>query len=298
MPFFGNLGIEGGEVVKTGQHFLSGAVRTAAAALGAAGDDGLVVMAFVAEPPNFAVAGGGDVVGGQCAVFGGVPRFGNLRVKGGEVVFPGDDFFTGTDGTTAAVCAAGDGGLIGMSMLTKPPDFAAAAGRNVLWSEGAIFGGVPLFCQVVIEGGEVVFAGLHFFVAANGAAGAAYAAFYLGAPFMPLLAAPPDETMAAGKKGAGLEVAVFGGVPFFDQRWVEGGEVCLTGDRQMFVAIRTAGACAGACVHGGLPMMAVGAGPPNAAFAAAADGVWRQRQIARAVPLGKKIFALQAMAIF
>ena len=69
MPLARYVGIEGGEVVIPGEHFGVGAVWAAAVPLGAAGDGGLVFMAFVADPPDFFVAGGGDVLGGEAVVF-------------------------------------------------------------------------------------------------------------------------------------------------------------------------------------------------------------------------------------
>lgn len=77
VPLGCDLGIFCSEVVKAGEHSLIGAVRAAAVALGAGGNDGLVFVPFVTDPPDFAVAGGRDVVWGECAVFGGVPFFGD-----------------------------------------------------------------------------------------------------------------------------------------------------------------------------------------------------------------------------
>ena len=77
MPLGCDLGIFCGEVVKAGEHSLIGAVRAAAVALGAGGNDGLVFVPFVADLPDFAVAGGRDVVWGECAILGWVPFFGD-----------------------------------------------------------------------------------------------------------------------------------------------------------------------------------------------------------------------------
>lgn len=106
VPLGCDLGIFCGEVVKAGEHSLIGAVRAAAITLGASGDDGLVFVALRAEPPDFAIAGGRDVVWGECAVFGGVPFFGDGGVLTGEVVFAGNDFLAGADWATAALGAA------------------------------------------------------------------------------------------------------------------------------------------------------------------------------------------------
>lgn len=106
VPLGCDLGIFCGEVVKAGEHSLIGAVRAAAITLGASGDDGLVFVALRAEPPDFAIAGGRDVVWGECAVFGGVPFLCDGGVLAGEVIFAGDDLFAGADWAAAALGAA------------------------------------------------------------------------------------------------------------------------------------------------------------------------------------------------
>ena len=106
VPLGCDLGIFCGEVVKAGEHSLIGAVRAAAITLGASGDDGLVFVALRAEPPDFAVAGGRDVVWGEGTVFGWVPFLCDGGILAGEVVFSGDDLFAGADWATTALGAA------------------------------------------------------------------------------------------------------------------------------------------------------------------------------------------------
>lgn len=106
VPLGCDLGIFCGEVVEAGEHSFIGAVWTAAVALGASGNDGLVFMAFITDPPDFAIAGGRDVVWGECAVLGWVPFFGDGGVLTGEVVLARDDLFAGTDWAAAALGAA------------------------------------------------------------------------------------------------------------------------------------------------------------------------------------------------
>ena len=106
VPLGCDLGIFCGEVVKAGEHPLIGTVWTAAITLSAGGNDGLVFVPFVTDPPDFAVAGGRDVVWGEGAVFGWVPFFCNGGILTGEVVFTGDDLFAGTDRAAAALGAA------------------------------------------------------------------------------------------------------------------------------------------------------------------------------------------------
>ena len=292
------MGIEGGEVVIPGEHFGVGAVWAAAVPLGAAGDGGLVLMAFVADPPDFFVAGGGDVLWGEAAVFLWVPLAGDVWILAGEVVFAGDDLFACADWATAAAAAAGDGCLIGVALGTDPPDFAPTAGDNVGWGEGAVFGWMPLGGELGIEAGEIVLAGLDELIGANGTAGAIDTRFYLCPPFVAVVTLPPHKPMAAGQDIGWGEGSIFGWMPLTSEIWIGCGEVVHAGQRQSSAAIWAACAAAGASVDGGLPIVTVGTGPPDFAFAAVADTVGGEWRVARAVPLGEKILALIAMAIF
>ena len=298
VPLARYVGIEGGEVVIPGEHFGVGAVWAAAVPLGTAGNDGLILVAFVADPPDFLVAGGSDVVWGEGAVFGRVPLTGDVWILAGEVVFAGDDLFACADWATAAAAAAGDGRLISVAFGTDPPDFAPTAGDNVGWGEGAVFGWMPLGGELGIEAGEIVLAGLDELIGANGTAGAVDTRFYLCPPFVAVVTLPPHESMAAGQDIGWGEGGIFGWVPLTSEIWIGCGEVVHAGQRQSSAAIWAACATAGAGVDGGLPVVTVGTGPPDFAFAAVADAVGSEWRVARAVPLGEKILALVAMAIF
>lgn len=105
VPLGCDLGIFCGEIVEAREHSFIGAIWTAAVALGAGGNDGLVFVPFVADPPDFAIAGWRDVVWGEGAVFCWVPFFGDGGILAGEVVFAGNDFLAGADWATAALCA-------------------------------------------------------------------------------------------------------------------------------------------------------------------------------------------------
>lgn len=130
VPLGCNFRIEGGEIVEAWEHFFICAIWTTAVALGTAGNDGLILMAFVADPPDFLVAGRGDVVWGEGAVFGWVPLAGDVWILAGEVVFAGDDLFACADWATAAAAAAGDGCLIGVAFGTDPPDLRRLPGTT------------------------------------------------------------------------------------------------------------------------------------------------------------------------
>ena len=298
VPLGCNFRIEGGEIVEAWEHFFICAIWTSAVALGTAGNDGLILMAFVADPPDFFVAGGGDVVWGEGAVFGRVPLTGDVWILAGEVVFAGDDLFACADWATAAAAAAGDGRLIGVAFGTDPPDFAPTAGDNVGWGEGAVFGWMPLGGELGIEAGEIVLAGLDELIGANGTTGAVDTRFYLCSPFVAVVTLPPHESMAAGQDIGWGEGGIFGWVPLTSEIWIGCGEVVHAGQRQSSAAIWAACAAAGAGVDGGLPVVTVGTGPPDFTFAAVADAVGGEWRVARAVPLGEKILALVAMAIF
>lgn len=133
MPFLGDGGLQRGEVVETWQHFLIGTVGAAAAALGAAGDDCLVVVAFVTAPPDFAIAGWGDVFRREGAVFCGVPLAHNVRVLTGQIVVTWNNDFSCTNRAAATIDTAGNAGLPFMAPVALPPDFAAGAGDDIGW---------------------------------------------------------------------------------------------------------------------------------------------------------------------
>ena len=295
VPLARYLGIEGGEVVIPGEHFGVGAVWAAAVPLGAAGDGGLVFMAFVADPPDFFVAGGGDVLWGEAAVFLWMPLAGYVWVLACEVVLAGDDFFACTDGAAAAVDAGADGGAPLVAFVADPPDFAPAAGQDVMRGEATILCWVPLAGEVWVMGGEVVIAGEDVAVGADGTACTADTGFDLGAPFVAIGAKPPHELVAAGENVGRGEGPVLCGVPLAGELGISGGEVCFAGDGAAACAIGAACAAAAAGVDGCLPVVAVGAGPPYAVLAAAGDGLWCEGQVACAVPLGEELFAVFAV---
>ena len=192
VPFGGYSRIFCGEIIEAGEHLGVGAARAAAASLGAAGDGGLILVAFIADPPDFFVAGGSDLLWGEGAILGWVPLGCNGWILTGEVVLAGDDHFTGADWATAAIDASGDCCAPFMAFVTNPPDFAPGAGDDVARREVTIFGWVPLAGELGIIGSEVVFAAQECAIAADWTAGAGDAAFDLGAPLVAMGTLPPD----------------------------------------------------------------------------------------------------------
>ena len=291
VPFGGYAWIFCGEIVEAGEHLGIGAVRAAAASLGAAGDGGLILVAFVADPPDFFVAGGSDLLWGEGAILGWMPLGGNGWILAGEVVLARDDHFAGADWATAAIDASGDGCAPFMAFVANPPDFAPGAGDDVARREVAIFGWMPLAGELGIVGGEVVFSAQECAVAADWTAGTGHSAFDLGTPHVSMLTLPPDETVAAGEHVGRGEVAIFGGMPLAGDVWIAGGEVGFTRNGPTAVAIRAACAAAASGMDGGLPTVSIRTAPPNVPFAAIAYAFWGQRQVALAVPLVKQFFA-------
>lgn len=192
VPFGCDLWIFCGEIVESRQDFDVLAIWATAVTSCAAGDDGLVFVAFVADPPDFFVAGGGDLLWGEAAVFGWVPFFGDGRILAGEVVDARNDLFAGADWAAAAVDTGGDGCAPFVAFVADPPDLAPSAGDDIGWGEVAVFGWVPLASELGIVGDEVVDAAQECAIAADWAAGAGDAAFDLSAPLVAMGTLPPN----------------------------------------------------------------------------------------------------------
>ena len=225
VPFGCDLWIFCGEIVEAWEHFFICAIWATAVVLGTAGNDSLILVAFVADPPDFLVAGGGDVVWNEGAVFGRVPLAGDVWILAGKIVFAGDDLFACADWATAAAAAAGDGCLIGVAFGTDPPDFAPTAGDNVGWGEGAVFGWMPLSGELGIEAGEIVHAADHDAIGADWTAGTINAGFHLRLPFVAFVAHPPDGAVGADGHILWPQIAVFCRMPGGSDGWVAGSEI-------------------------------------------------------------------------
>ena len=291
VPFGGYVRIFCGKIIEAWEHLGIGAVWAAAAFLGAAGDGGLIFVAFVADPPDFFVAGGSDSLWCEGAILGWVPLGCNGWILAGEVVLAGEDHFAGADWATAAIDASGDGCAPFMAFVADPPDFAPGAGDDVARREVAIFGWVPLAGELGIIGSEVVFAAQECAITANWATGAGHSAFDLGAPLVAMLTLPLDETVATGEHVGRSEVAVFCGMPLAGDIWITSGKVGLAGNGPTTVTIRAARATAAARIYSSLPAVSIRTAPPNVPFAAIAYAFWGERQVALAVPLVKQFFA-------
>lgn len=260
----------------------------AAASVGAAVDGGLPDMAGGALPPDFLVAGGGDVLGCEVTVQELLPLPREGGVTAGEVIEPGQDFAPATIRTAGvAPGAAGDGGLVVMPEGTAPPDLAVGGGRHLLRREAAVLLGVPLAGDLRELAGEVVEPGQHLPPAAHGAAVAAVAAGNTGLPLMSAGTAPPDLAAAAGGDIAWGEGAVLRGMPLSGENGVACGEVVLSGKDLLAGADGTA--CA---LHTGfdlgLPLMPLLTAPPGFVMAGGGELLRRQAAILCGMPLARK----------
>lgn len=106
MPLSCDLGIFCSEIVEAWQHLRIGTVWAPTVALGAAGDNSLIIVAFGTAPPDFFIAGGSNLLRSERAIFRWVPFFGDGGILAGEVIFAGDDLFAGADWAAAALSAA------------------------------------------------------------------------------------------------------------------------------------------------------------------------------------------------
>ena len=184
-----------------------------------------------------------------------------------------------------------------MALGALPPDLSPAPGDHVPGGEGGVFGGVPLFGQVGVEGGQVVVPRAHLPAGAVGAAGPGGPGFHDGAPLMALGALPPHPAAAAPQDLVRGEAAVFGGVPLPGHVGEAGGQVVEPRPGLLPGAVGAAALPAGAGVHGGFPAVALLAPPPD--FPAAAVGDPRRGEIAvgLGVPLVQQILPLKADTI-
>ena len=225
VPFGSDLWIFCGEIVESRQDFDVLAIWATAVTSCAAGDDGLVFVAFVADPPDFLIAGWGDLVWPQRAILRRVPLTSELGILAGEIVFAGDDFFAGADRAACAMVAAGNVGLPFVAVLADPPHFAATAGEHIARCQIAIFRRMPLAGELGIDRRQIVHASEHHAIGANRTAGTADTRFYLRLPFVAVLADPPRWAVAARQHVRRLQSVIFCRMPGGSDGWVAGSEI-------------------------------------------------------------------------
>lgn len=222
---------------------------------------------------------------------------GNSRVEGGQVVEPCQHFFASANGAAAAVDAAGDASLVVVAFLAAPPDFAPGAGNDVGWGELPVFGGVPFFCQSRIKTLQVIVTSLHLFVIADGAPCAVDTGFDLRLPLMAFITTPPHQPMAARQHLIRRERTVFFIQPFLRQIGIFRSQIIFSDDGQPSGTIWASRAGAVSGMNSCSLAVSICTTPPNMFFAAIADAVRCERQIASAVPFIKQIFSARTTAI-
>lgn len=266
----------------------AGADGTAGGAVGAAGDARLPDVPGGALPPDFFVAGWGDLVGREGAVQGLLPLARESGIAAGEVVETCQDFVPAAIGAACAAEAAGGCGLPGVAPVALPPDLAVAVGRDLLRREDAILFKMPLGGKGGMARGEVVLSGHDASAGANGTAPACDPAGDARLPDVALIALPPDLALAACTHIAWCEGAVLFRMPLSGNVGVGGGEVVHPWFHLPAGAHRTASAAQGAGLDCGLPGVALRALPPDAPRAASADILRREGAVFLRVPLACK----------
>ena len=112
---------------------------------GANTDGTLPFVPLFTQPPDGLLAARHDLLRSQNSVFGRVPLRNKLGTGGGQIGLSGNDFFTGTVGTAAALQGAGiDPCLPAVPLITFPPDLRVASAAGLLWGESVVALGVPL----------------------------------------------------------------------------------------------------------------------------------------------------------
>lgn len=197
MPLSCDLGIFCSEIVEAWQYLRIGTVWAAAIALGATGDNSLIIVAFGTAPPDFFIAGGSNLLRSERAIFGWVPLFCNGWKPTCQIVFARNDLFAGTNWTTAAIDVSGNGCTPFVTFVADPPNFAPGARDDIARRQLTIFGWVPLTSKLGIIGGEIVLSAQECAIAANRTTSSSHAALNLSTPFVPMFTLPPNQTVAA-----------------------------------------------------------------------------------------------------
>lgn len=175
-------------------------------------------VTFVADPPDFSMRAGQDVMRGEAAILCWVPLAGEIGGMGGEVVIAGEDVAVGADGTACTADTGFDLSAPFVAVGAKPPHELVAAGKDVGRGEGPVLCRVPLAGELGISGGEVCFAGDGAAACAIGAACAAAAASVDGClPVVAVGAGPPYAVLAAAGDGLWGEREIFLGVPLDEE---------------------------------------------------------------------------------
>lgn len=268
MPLSCDLGIFCSEIVEAWQHLRIGTVWAPTVALGAVGDNSLIIVAFGTAPPDFFIAGGSNLLRSERAIFRWVPFFGDGWKPTCQIVFARDDLFAGTNWTTAAVDTSRNGCTPFVTFVADPPNFAPGAGDDIARRQLAIFGWVPLASELGIIGGEIVLSAQECAIAANRTTSSSHAALNLSTPFVPMFTLPPNQTVAAGEHISWGKIAIPCRVPFGCKIRIPGCQISFSRDRPATTAIWTSCAAAAPGMDSRLPAVSIRTAPPNTPFAA------------------------------
>ena len=155
-------------------------------------------MPLAANPPNFSLASRSHHVGGKHFVFGRMPLGSNLRKPAGQIVLGRKDLPIGTHRAAAACHPGFDLGPPFVPLVAHPPNRLVASGEHMVWRELSVSDTMPLAGQLGISGLQVVFPRHRDFPSTKGTANPApCSGIYRSLPDMPLLAPPPDLTLAS-----------------------------------------------------------------------------------------------------
>ena len=136
----------------------------------------------------------------KCTVFLLVPLRGNVRIQRCEVVFTCKCLSSGADRAPRTERSAGEHCRTPrMAVWAAPPDFAPCARDHLRRQKRPVFCRIPFFRDRRILSRERVFLRQYALSRAVGATAALHPRLHGGAVGVAVLAAPPDELVAAGR---------------------------------------------------------------------------------------------------
>ena len=158
VPFGSDLWIFCGEIVESRQDFDVLAIWATAVTSCAAGDDGLVFVALVADPPDFFIAGWGDLIWPQRAILRRMPLAGELGIDRRQIVHASEHHAIGANRTAGTADTRFYLRLPFVAVLADPPHWAVAVRQHVRRLQIVIFCRMPGGSDGWVAGSEIVHA--------------------------------------------------------------------------------------------------------------------------------------------